>query len=230
MVSPVRFGPGVREELDDWGKWTTVYPHYLDTTRTMKGGRRVNKEFAIRLPRISEMEHACVSLGFRYVVEDKCHPRDALVRGRLKVAAAESVPKPTKQQILVSLADTMATNRLLLESSEDHGTTLMSSLAPSGSLMNSVAAVDIMVIKAPPKMLTRQADKCRSKKNRRAVRDKCANADRYKTTPEAQVEAIRARYRQIASGLGLLDIMGLMDDPKPSSSTSSSKPAKKNRK
>eukprot|EP01054_Gregarina_sp_Poly1_P000006 Gregarina_sp_Poly_1__5@NODE_1001_length_5410_cov_144_854950_g702_i0_p3_GENE_NODE_1001_length_5410_cov_144_854950_g702_i0NODE_1001_length_5410_cov_144_854950_g702_i0_p3_ORF_typecomplete_len190_score27_24SRP19/PF01922_17/4_6e26_NODE_1001_length_5410_cov_144_854950_g702_i032773846 len=96
------FGPGVNDiMLDETRKWCIVYPHYIDAQRTVKQGRRLKKELAIQNPTAQGVAQACSTLQLRWVLEDKCYPRDFLLRGRVRV---ELFQDPSNKAIPVNHA------------------------------------------------------------------------------------------------------------------------------
>lgn len=71
----------------DSSRWHCLYPHYLNSLKTIPEGRRVGKEHAVPNPQLKEMAVALTQgLGYQNVVlEDKAYPRDWLTRGRVRV-------------------------------------------------------------------------------------------------------------------------------------------------
>lgn len=79
-------GPGVDDlMLHETKQWCVVYPHYIDVKRTIKQGRRIPKSLAIENPDAKDIAEACTVLGLRWLWEDKCYPRDFLLRGRVRI-------------------------------------------------------------------------------------------------------------------------------------------------
>eukprot|EP01057_Protomagalhaensia_wolfi_P004706 Protomagalhaensia_wolfi_Nauph_80__4705@NODE_487_length_2443_cov_138_526622_g367_i0_p3_GENE_NODE_487_length_2443_cov_138_526622_g367_i0NODE_487_length_2443_cov_138_526622_g367_i0_p3_ORF_typecomplete_len228_score52_05SRP19/PF01922_17/4_8e03SRP19/PF01922_17/1_1e24Treacle/PF03546_14/8_2_NODE_487_length_2443_cov_138_526622_g367_i09031586 len=98
--APYVMGPGVSEMmLHETQRWPIVYPHYLDSERTHKQGRKVARSFAVPNPIPEEVAEACSQLGLRWVLEDKCYPRDFLLRGRIRVELLH----PTKLPVNANL-------------------------------------------------------------------------------------------------------------------------------
>lgn len=76
-----------------------IYPSYLDSTKTLKQGRRIGKEHAVDTPTVSDISQALQQLGLRHVLQPhKGYSRDAYTLwdnpGRVKVETSGSaVPK-----------------------------------------------------------------------------------------------------------------------------------------
>ncbi|GAA5992303.1 hypothetical protein JCM10908_000414 [Rhodotorula pacifica] len=82
---------------DEYTKWDTLYPIYIDRKRPQQdGGRRVNAKVAVEWPLAEQMAKACRMLGFEVVFEPlKTHPKDWENPGRVKVQlrTAEGTPR-----------------------------------------------------------------------------------------------------------------------------------------
>ena len=53
----------------------TIWPQYLDKNLTLKEGRKISKEDAVREPTLSEIERATKRLGLKYSVnKDVAYP------------------------------------------------------------------------------------------------------------------------------------------------------------
>lgn len=102
-------GPGVVEAQDDWSRWCVIYPHYIDASKSVKQGRRVGRDMAVENPTAEELYESSARLGLRFVFEDKCYPRDALVRGRVRVDVGQS--KTLKNDIMKQLGTEIKNNR-----------------------------------------------------------------------------------------------------------------------
>eukprot|EP01056_Protomagalhaensia_sp_Gyna25_P000403 Protomagalhaensia_sp_Gyna_25__402@NODE_118_length_5105_cov_114_513028_g92_i0_p4_GENE_NODE_118_length_5105_cov_114_513028_g92_i0NODE_118_length_5105_cov_114_513028_g92_i0_p4_ORF_typecomplete_len236_score43_40SRP19/PF01922_17/1_1e04SRP19/PF01922_17/5e25BAF1_ABF1/PF04684_13/0_016_NODE_118_length_5105_cov_114_513028_g92_i025243231 len=97
---PYVMGPGVSEiMLHETQRWPIVYPHYLDSERTHKRGRRVTRSLAVPNPFPEEVAEACSQLGLRWVLEDKCYPRDFLLRGRIRVELLHPTKLPVNANV-----------------------------------------------------------------------------------------------------------------------------------
>jgi len=86
-----------------------IYPAYLDSTKTIPGGRRLPKAACVANPNITDIAEACKTLGIPCLVEDKAYPRDWLVRGRLRFN--ESSELPSKPLIMKRICEIIAQSR-----------------------------------------------------------------------------------------------------------------------
>ena len=53
----------------DSSNFIVIYPTYLDSTKTVKVGRRISKEECVEEPSILDLSDACRTLNYRHVVE-----------------------------------------------------------------------------------------------------------------------------------------------------------------
>ena len=53
----------------DSSSFIVIYPTYLDSTKTVKVGRRISKEECVEEPSILDLSDACRTLNYRHVVE-----------------------------------------------------------------------------------------------------------------------------------------------------------------
>ena len=61
----------------DWSKFQTIYPTYLDSTKTVKMGRRIAASDAVEQPTVQEIGEALRLLRLRHVVQPfKGYSRD----------------------------------------------------------------------------------------------------------------------------------------------------------
>jgi signal recognition particle subunit SRP19 len=65
------------EPIPDFSKWATIYPAYIDSTRTIKQGRRINKELCISGPHVIEIFFCCKQLKIPCVTEMGSYPKSA---------------------------------------------------------------------------------------------------------------------------------------------------------
>ena len=61
--------------VPDYSRWCTIYPAYLDASRTWKQGRRVNKAQGIDAPNVLEIFEACKMLKVPCMTELGSYPR-----------------------------------------------------------------------------------------------------------------------------------------------------------
>ncbi|MEM2537346.1 MAG: signal recognition particle subunit SRP19/SEC65 family protein [Candidatus Bathyarchaeia archaeon] len=78
-----------------------LWPTYFDSTKTRGEGRKVPKNLAVPVPRISELKEAVEKLGLRHeLVSDACYPKTPWLKtGMLLVAKREP-----KNQMLKKIA------------------------------------------------------------------------------------------------------------------------------
>jgi signal recognition particle subunit SRP19 len=81
----------------DHKDFMVIYPSYLDSSKTLKQGRRIGKEHAVDTPTVSDISQALQSLGLKHVLQPhKGYSRDPYTLwdnpGRVKV---EPSPKIT---------------------------------------------------------------------------------------------------------------------------------------
>ncbi|KAF4667593.1 signal recognition particle 19kDa [Perkinsus chesapeaki] len=113
----------------DVSRWNIVYPNYLNSAKTVPEGRRIAKTKCVENPTIAEMGEACRELGVPCVLEDKCYPRDWLIRGRLRVRIIDDSGKPLradidgKRQLLEKISEVIPTlkSRTHPQKEENHG-------------------------------------------------------------------------------------------------------------
>jgi signal recognition particle subunit SEC65 len=66
--------------------WLTLYPIYFDSTKSVKKGRKVPKEYAIPRPTCLLIASAVQALAYPCAVDlNKRHPKDPFLLGRVKV-------------------------------------------------------------------------------------------------------------------------------------------------
>ena len=64
-----------------YDKFNTIYPNYIDSTKTAKLGRRIATEDAVPEPTIQDIHEALASLNIRHVIQPhKGYSRDATAR------------------------------------------------------------------------------------------------------------------------------------------------------
>lgn len=86
-----------------------IYPSYLDSSKTMKQGRRIGVEKAVDTPTAQDLSDALASLNVRHVQQpNKGYSRDQTTLwdnpGRVKVDPAVLESGYTKRSLLVELA------------------------------------------------------------------------------------------------------------------------------
>ena len=101
----------------DRERWICIYPVYLNSKRTLAGGRKLAKDKCIENPTHQEIRDVLVAAGFSVGVENKLHPRERskelLFRGRIRVQLKndDGTPVksefPTRDSLLVYLGTTI---------------------------------------------------------------------------------------------------------------------------
>lgn len=58
--------------------FVTIYPSYVDSSKTLRGGRRIGAELAVDTPTVSDLSQALQLLGLRHVLQPhRGYPRDS---------------------------------------------------------------------------------------------------------------------------------------------------------
>jgi signal recognition particle subunit SRP19 len=91
----------------DVAGFITIYPSYLDSTKSIREGRRISSLQAVDTPTVSDISQALQSLGIRHVLQPhKGYSRDTTLLwenpGRVKVQPSDEYP--TKRRLLVEIA------------------------------------------------------------------------------------------------------------------------------
>lgn len=87
---------------------TTIWPVYIDSTRTLKEGRKISKEYAVKNPSINEIRKACYKLQLQPVVDtEKSYP--GLWYEHSGRVAVDTNMK--KNELLKAVADKIKSNR-----------------------------------------------------------------------------------------------------------------------
>ncbi|XP_076240409.1 signal recognition particle 19 [Calliopsis andreniformis] len=86
----------------DRERWICIYPVYLNSKRTLAGGRKLAKEKCVENPTHQEIRDVLVAAGFNVGVENKLHPRERskelLYRGRIRVQLKNDDGTPIKSE------------------------------------------------------------------------------------------------------------------------------------
>ena len=91
----------------DTAGFITIYPSYLDSSKSISKGRRIGIELAVDTPTVEDISLALQQLSIRHVIQPhKGYSRDTTLLwenpGRLKVQPSDEYP--TKRRLLVELA------------------------------------------------------------------------------------------------------------------------------
>eukprot|EP00766_Chilomastix_caulleryi_P000467 gnl/Chilomastix_caulleri/1455.p1 GENE.gnl/Chilomastix_caulleri/1455~~gnl/Chilomastix_caulleri/1455.p1 ORF type:complete len:94 (+),score=15.11 gnl/Chilomastix_caulleri/1455:170-451(+) len=83
-------------DLFNPSKMQTIYPHYINSKKERKMGRRISAKLGVPNPTIDEISEACKTLGLIYQAEpDHSYSRDHLFaedKGRVKVQLKKTEP------------------------------------------------------------------------------------------------------------------------------------------
>ena len=86
----------------DRERWICIYPVYLNSKRTLAGGRKLPKDKCVENPTYQEIRDVLVAAGFNVGVENKQHPRERskelLFRGRIRVQLKNDDGTPVKSE------------------------------------------------------------------------------------------------------------------------------------
>lgn len=98
----------------DPSEYIVVYPSYLDSTKTVKEGRRIGQEKAVETPTVSDISQALQSLQIKHVLQPhKGYSRDIETLwenpGRVKVDPSRTDVFESKRQLLAELAKIIPT-------------------------------------------------------------------------------------------------------------------------
>jgi len=96
----------------DSSNFIVIYPTYLDSTKTVKVGRRISKVECVEEPSILDLSDACRTLNYRHVVEPwKGFPSDPESRwnnpGRVKVDLMSAKGVSNKMGLIKEIAATI---------------------------------------------------------------------------------------------------------------------------
>ncbi|XP_054003376.1 signal recognition particle 19 kDa protein [Hylaeus anthracinus] len=101
----------------DYKRWICIYPVYINSKRTLAGGRKLAKDKCVDNPTDQEILDVLVAAGFDVGVENKLHPKERsqelLYHGRFRVQLKndDGTPVktefPTRDSVLVYLGTTI---------------------------------------------------------------------------------------------------------------------------
>lgn len=81
-------------------RWICIYPIYVNSKRSLAGGRKLAKEKCVENPTHQEIRDVLVAAGFNVGVENKLHPKERskepLYRGRIRVQLKDDEGMPIK--------------------------------------------------------------------------------------------------------------------------------------
>ena len=81
---PPKSSDGGNQLPKDFKTWISMYPAYIDATKSLQEGRRVNRDKCIPGPRLQELMIAGKILGLKFVaIPSKRYPRDFFNPGKI---------------------------------------------------------------------------------------------------------------------------------------------------
>ncbi|XP_014252491.1 signal recognition particle 19 kDa protein [Cimex lectularius] len=100
----------------DRERWICIYPAYINSKKTIAGGRRVPKDKAVENPTYLEIKDVLTAAGgIKFGVENKLYPRETskevLYRGRIRVQLKDDNGKPlnpdfpTRESVMLHLCN-----------------------------------------------------------------------------------------------------------------------------
>ncbi|GAA5831626.1 hypothetical protein JCM3766R1_004958 [Sporobolomyces carnicolor] len=95
------YGQLFQVDQDEFKRWETIYPIYLDTKQPQQdGARRVSKQVGLEWPFAEQIAKACRMMGFETVFEpSKTHPKDWANPGRVRVQLKKADGTPTVSSV-----------------------------------------------------------------------------------------------------------------------------------
>lgn len=83
-------------------RWICIYPIYLNSKRSLTGGRKLAKNKCVENPTHQEIRDVLVAAGFNVGVENKLHPKERskepLYRGRIRVQLKNDDGTPVRSE------------------------------------------------------------------------------------------------------------------------------------
>ncbi|KAG5439501.1 hypothetical protein PCANB_002075 [Pneumocystis canis] len=104
------------ENIENFRRWTILYPIYFDARRSIKGGRKVPANMAVINPLAKTIADGAKTLGFSCIFEpNKTHPKDWANPGRIRIFFKENdIPVhsslKTKKDLYQALSNYLQTN------------------------------------------------------------------------------------------------------------------------
>jgi signal recognition particle subunit SEC65 len=84
----------------DASRWVVIFPHYLDSTRKRREGRKISAGIAVERPNATEIFDSVRVLGLRTQLElDKSYCRDCWVPGRVRIELVDKNGSPLKPDV-----------------------------------------------------------------------------------------------------------------------------------
>ncbi|KAH0952538.1 hypothetical protein HN011_002283 [Eciton burchellii] len=83
-------------------RWICIYPIYLNSKKSLAGGRKLPKEKCVENPTHQEIRDVLIAAGFNVGVENKLHPKERskepLYRGRIRVQLKNDNDMPVRPE------------------------------------------------------------------------------------------------------------------------------------
>ncbi|EZA48091.1 hypothetical protein DMN91_005924 [Ooceraea biroi] len=83
-------------------RWICIYPIYINSKRSLAGGRKLSKEKCVENPTHQEIRDVLVAAGFNVGVENKLHPKERskepVYRGRIRVQLRNDDGTPVRAE------------------------------------------------------------------------------------------------------------------------------------
>lgn len=75
----------VQNDGIDHSKWHIIYPNYINSEKTIKMGRKIPANKAVKNPTCDEIKLICEHLNIPCHIErNKAYPRDWVIKGRIR--------------------------------------------------------------------------------------------------------------------------------------------------
>ena len=98
--------PKIEQQIKNY---IVLYPIYFDASRSLKQGRRIPSQLAIKEPSAIHIYETCTRLGLHcYLEKQKRNPRDQLVFGRVRVEKVGFKKTELMVKVANSLKETIA--------------------------------------------------------------------------------------------------------------------------
>lgn len=85
-----------------FNRWICIYPIYLNSKRSLAGGRKLAKDKCVENPTHQEIRDVLLAAGLNVGVENKFHPKERskelLFRGRIRVQLKNDDGTPVKPE------------------------------------------------------------------------------------------------------------------------------------
>jgi len=148
----------------------TIYPSYLDSTKSIKQGRRIGIEQAVDTPTVSDISQALQQLQLKHVLQPhKGYSRDTTTLwdnpGRIRVDLSSSDQHSSKRQWLVEIAKRIPALPSRVQRLEQHEAQRKAEEAKQAQA-KAAAALKQKQIQQTQKQSTKRSNKKKGKKKR----------------------------------------------------------------